>query len=115
MSYVVNLPDECRCIVSPLKPAIWEVLLTEHPDRRFVDYLLQGLHEGFRIGCCASQQNLQSVSTNMSLAMLHPEVIQKNLQEEVESKRVMEIPLSMSGEIHISRFGAIPKKHQPGR
>ena len=28
---------------------------------------------------------------------------------------MMEIPLSMSGEIHISRVGAIPKKRQPGR
>ena len=110
MSYRINLPDECRCIVSPLKPAMWEVLLTEHPDRRFVDHLMWGLREGFRIGCYASRQNLQSVSTNMSSAMLHPEVIQKYLQDDVESKRVMEIPLSMSGEIHISRFGAIPKK-----
>ena len=115
MSYAVNLPDECRRIVSPLKPAMWEVFLTEHPDRRFVDYLTRDLREGFRIGCCASRHTLRSVLTNMSSAMLHPEVIQKYLQDEVEAKRVMEVPLSMCGEIHISRFGAIPKKRQPGR
>ena len=86
MSYGINLPDECRRIVSPLKPAMWEVLLAEYPDRRFVDHLMRGLREGFRIGCYASRQNLQSVSTNMSSAMLHPEVIQKYLQDEVESK-----------------------------
>ena len=27
----------------------------------------------------------------------------------------MEVPLSMSDEIHVSRFWAIPKKRQPGR
>ena len=47
---------------------------------------------------------------NMSSAILYPEVIHKYLQEEVESKQVMEVPLSVSDKIHISRFGAIPKK-----
>ena len=115
VSYVVNPPDECRHIVSPLKPTIWEVLLTEYPDRRFVNYMMRGLHDGFHTGCCASLQNLHSASTNTSSAILHPVVIQKYLQNEVESKRVMEVPLSMSGEIHNFRFGAIPKKRQPGR
>ena len=109
MSYVVNLPDKCRCIVSPLKPAMWEVLLTEHPDRQFVDYLTQGLREGFHIGCCASQQNLQLVSTNILSAMLYPEVIQKYLQEEVESKRVMEIPLRCLGIFIFLDLGLPPR------
>ena len=112
---MVNLPEECRHIVSPLKPAIWEALLLEHPDRRFVDHLMRGLSDGFRIGCRASLRNLQSVSTNMPSAILHSEVIQKYLRDEVENKRVIEMPLSMSDEIHVSRFGAIRKKCQPGR
>jgi hypothetical protein len=56
--YEINLPEECRHIVSPLKPDMWELLLTKHPDRQFVDYVLRGVHTGFRIGCRASARDL---------------------------------------------------------
>ena len=115
ISYEANLPDKCRHIVSPLKAAVWELLLNKHPDRQFVDYLIRGLHGGFRIGCSASAQELQSVSTNMPSATLHPEVIDKYLQDEVENNRVVEVPDLVACGIHVSRFGAIPKKRQPGR
>ena len=42
-------------------------------------------------------------------------LIQKHLRDEVDNKPVMEVPLSLSDEIHVSRFGAIPKKRQPGK
>jgi hypothetical protein len=51
----------------------------------------------------------------MLSAILHPEVIDKYLLDELESNRAVEVPLLESSGIRISRFGAIPKKRQPGR
>ncbi len=51
----------------------------------------------------------------MSSAILHPEVIDKYLLDDVESNRVVEIPLLESSGIRMSRFGAIPMKRQLGR
>ena len=113
--YEVILPDECLHIVSPLNPDVWSLFLIKHPDRRFVDYLIRGLCGGFRVGCRASARDLQSASSNMSSAIHHPEVIDKYLREELECNRLVEVPHSESSIVHISRFGAIPKKHQPGR
>lgn len=67
---------KCTQIVSPLKPAMWELLLAKHPDRQFVDFLIRGLHSGFHVGCCASVQDLQLVLTNMLSAVLRLEVIE---------------------------------------
>ena len=113
--YGVNLPDKCLRIVSPLKPDVWSLLLSKYPDRQFVDYLIRGICCGFRIGCHASSQELQSASTNMPSAILHPEIVNRYLWEELEAKRLVEVPYSSSALIHMSRFGVIPKKHQPGR
>ena len=113
--YKVALPDECIHIGTPLNPDVWSLFLTKHPDRQLVDYLIRGLRNGFRIGCNASAQCLQSASTNMPSADLHPEVIDKYLQDELECNRLVEVPYSNASLVHISRFGAIPKKRQPGK
>ena len=115
MPYKVALPDECIHIATPLNPDVWSLLLTKHPDRQLVDYLIRGLRNGFRIGCNASAQCLQSASTNMPSADLHPEVINKYLQDELECNRLVEVRYSNASLVHISRFGAIPKKRQPGK
>ena len=115
MPYKVTLPDECIHIVAPLNLDVWSLLLTKYPDRQLVDYLIWGLHNGFRIGCNASAQCLQSSFTNMPSADLHPEVIDRYIQDELECNRLVEVPYSNASLVHISRFGAIPKKHQPGK
>jgi hypothetical protein len=51
----------------------------------------------------------------MSLTILHPGVIDKYLLDEVESNRVVEIPLLESSEIYISSFGAIPSYEMSAR
>ena len=115
MPYEVNLPDECLCIVSLLNPDMRSLRLTKHPDRQVVDYLVQGIHCGFHIGCHASAQELQSASANMPSTILHPEVIDKYLQDELECNQLVEVPYLRSSPIHVSRFGVISKKHQSGR
>ena len=36
--------------VSPLVAEEWEEALRRHPDREFVEYLVRGIRQGFRIG-----------------------------------------------------------------
>ena len=115
VSYEALLPGVCGFVSTPLNHAMWSLLMSEHPDRQFVGYIIRGLRNGFRIGCRSSAPELRSASSNMFSAVLHPEVINKYLREEVEANRLVEVPCAGIDTIHISRFGAIPKKHQPGR
>lgn len=102
-------------INSPLISTEWERALEQHPDSNLKSYLLAGLRNGFRIGFSPSQQ-LQSASENMRSALINPEPVQKYLQTEVEAGRVLgPLDESLRSHIHISRFGVIPKKHQPGK
>ena len=110
--YEVLLPGVCGYISTSLNHAIWRLLLSEHPDSQFVGYIVRGLRGGFRIG---SAPELRSASSNMFSALLHPESINKYLHEELDANRLVEVPCAGVDAIHISRFGAIPKKHQPGR
>ena len=46
----------------PLNPEQWEVMLAKHPDKRFVDYLLEGIKDGFRIGfSCSKSEGRSSI------------------------------------------------------
>ena len=41
-----------KTIVSPLSDALgaWAMAMAEHPDSQFKNYIMEGLHWGFRIG-----------------------------------------------------------------
>ena len=115
--------DACRTNVAPPPPALksvstplsvpaWEKVLRAHPDRAFAGYIIDGLSHGFRIGFNRSC-SLRSASANMASAQLHPEVISEYLQKELSLGRMLgPFPLSFSTpELHINRFGVIPKGH----
>ncbi len=70
-------------IVTPLRYCAWESMLVDHPDRRFQEYLLQGIAGGFRIGYSRSVP-LSSARANMVSATEHPEVVSVYLQKEVD-------------------------------
>ena len=100
----VSLPPDCSVITSPLKPGVRESYLTAYPNRQFV---VDGIQNGFRVGCSASSVVLRSATRNMPAADLHPTVIENYL-----SNRLVEIPSAL---VHALKFGVIPKKHQPGK
>ena len=108
--YEVPLPSVCGFTSTPLNHAMWSLLLSEHPDRQFVGFIVRGLRCGFRVGCRSSGPELRSATSNMFSAILHPEVINKYLREELDANRVVEVPCAGAGAIHISRFGAIPSQ-----
>ncbi len=99
-------------IVTPLHPAAWAALLQDHP---FVDYLLSGMQFGFRVGFDPSSK-LRSAKSNIFSATKHPEVTQKYLDTGCSAGRVLgPFEPSQVPELHVSRFGVIPKPHQPGK
>ena len=111
---VVRLPPECSIITTPLRVEVWEKYLQLFPDREYVQYLLDGIRQGFRIGCNNSSK-LCSSSRNMRGAEEHPLVVQQYLQEEQKLGRIIPVHPSVKHVVHLSRFGVIPKKHQPGK
>ena len=88
---------------TPLNAEAWANHLQSHPDRAYVDYIIQAILHGFRLGFDYGMVQLQSTSRNMQSAEENPEV-----------GRVVG-PLKPDGRIHVSRFGVIPKSHQPGK
>ena len=94
----------------------FEAELRDYPDQAAASYFLTGLREGFRTGFVASSVSLRSASTNMSSALVHPSVIDAYLETEVSCGRVAGPFTTLPcPELHISRFGVIPKNNQPGQ
>ena len=109
--------DSKLCTVcTPVNTSLLVECLSSHPDKRFVNYIAKGFKEGFRIGFDWSRAH-QSANHNMPSAALHAEVIEENIRGEIEEQRLFG-PFKaedLSPPVHISRFGVIEKKHQPGK
>jgi len=114
----------CSPAVCPIRPVSqltpinvdrFQHELRHHPNPDKVVYVVQGLREGFHLGFNYST-SLKSASGNMASALQNPQVIDNYLQSEVQLGRVAgpfsESPLPV---LHVSRFGVIPKRHQPGK
>ena len=112
-----SCPTGSLPVVTPLHPTVWERYLTKHPNCQLVEFFLQGLLEGFHIGFdYASPITLKSAKTNMESARLHAEVVDDYLQTEISLGHVASpfLPEDIRGG-HVSRFGVIPKNHQPNK
>ena len=99
-------------------PIIAEKLRHElyfHPDQTQVDYVISGLSNGFHLGFNPLAVSLKSARQNMPSASLQPSVIDQYLLTELEKGRVA-CPSSTAPipNLHISHFGIISKKYQPG-
>ena len=109
------VPAELQRIATPLHHGQWSVELRQHPDQEFASFLLRGLEQGFRIGFNYSAHRCGRTRRNMLSARQHPEPIESYLAKEIRMGRIMG-PLDLPNvDIHISRFGVIPKPHQPGK
>ena len=102
--------------VSPIRVDKLPHEVLTHPDQSFVTYILDGLQNGFCVGFNLASVSLKSVTQNMPSASLQPSVIDDYLSMELAEGRVAG-PFSSPPlpHLHISRFGVIPKKHQPGK
>ena len=107
------LPYHETDVQCPVAQERWHQELTPHPDKAYVDYILQGLKHGFRIGF-NPKQRLTSASSNMGIQ--NPAIVSDYLAREVALGRTWACPQGIFPKgIHISPLGIIPKKNKPGK
>ena len=98
---------------SPLILMQWQQDLRYHPDRRYAEFILQGIQEGFRVGFDNSQP-LQPASSNLPTA--DSSIITNYLSNEVRLNRMWRYPRNLiPNGIHTSPVVAIPKRNKPGK
>ena len=80
-----------------------------------MDYIVNGIQKGFRLGV-NSEATYSSASRNMQSAILHQGVVDEYLKKEVEQGNILG-PFSKQTalNVHINHFGVISKKHQVGK
>lgn len=92
----------------------WEAELKSHPDSEFSAFLVDGIKHGF---CDHSSHVGASAAKNTHSAGEHPEPIDHYIWEEVDAGHIIRLHSGEAGGegVHVSRFGVIPKPHQPGK
>ena len=102
-------------VIRPLNASEFARELTAHPQPQQVSYVLNGLRNGFRLGF-RPLRKLSSARKNKLSAFQHPKIIDDYLANEVAFHRVAG-PFSHPPfpNLHVSSFGVIPKKGQPGK
>lgn len=110
------IPKWLTRIQTPLVLTEWRKQLGRHPDAEYRDYLLRGIERGFRIGFRHRSCSCQQAKSNMKSASEQATVVQEYLEKEVRLGRVVG-PLEDTAfpTAVVSRFGVIPKNHQPGK
>ena len=66
----------------------WKLALKNHPDRAFVNYILQGLTHGFYVGF-DRETKYRSTRNNMKSALENPSQVDKYLEEELQAGRII--------------------------
>ena len=101
--------------VSPLQFDLFATELRRHPDKAKVNFVLQGISQGFRLGF-EKPVRLKLARRNKVSAYQHADIIDAYLANEVDLGRVAGPFVSPPvRNLHISSFGVIPKKSQPGK
>lgn len=113
----VSLPAEFKVVKTLLQVQEWEEALHCHPDRKFIRFLLRDMTQGFQFGFDREGVTLESEKHNMHSAAEEPDVVWSYLQAERDVSRVLgPVPGKLDRRVaHVSRFGVIPKPHQPGK
>ena len=92
-------------------------MLADHPDKNYVEFILNGSEMGSGLGLAmGGELSLSSARKNMKLAEEHHQVVTDYLEAEGCCGAILG-PLSpeeVPG-VHLSRFGVIPTSHQPGK
>ena len=101
-------------ITTPLVLSEWERQLSSHPDKGFVDYIIKGIEQGFRLGYDRGLPRCISAEGNMPVD--HPEVVSEYLERETVLRRVIKLPTGAApAPFQVSPIGIIPKKHKPNK
>ena len=113
---VIRVPLQASLHHTPLIFASWQQALIHHSNPALVNFFLDGISQGFRIGFNQLPRGLKSAHRNLSGALQHPQAVEEYLSAEILHHRIAGpfkkelIPVA-----HINRFGVIPKHHQPNK
>ncbi len=103
-------------IVTPMAVGEWDTQLSSHRDESYRKYLVEGLWQGFRIGFNHGSAKCKSAVSNMSSASERPSVINEFVAAELAAGRILgHVEAAHTHQIHINRFGLVPKCHAPGK
>ena len=109
-----TIPVKAHHILTPLNKAAWQHHLQHHPQQDLVKFFLESISNGFHIGF--NSTNLQSARKNLISATVHLDVVDTYLQHELSLGWISgPYPTSACPDVHVSRFGVIPKHHQPDK
>lgn len=100
---------------TPLKLPAWQRALADHPDKHFCRYIINGIAQGFHIGCDRAV-TLLPCSSNMPSVHQQPQLVEAQIRAEVEAGRLLgPLPPHLAALVQTSPIGLIPKPHQPGK
>ena len=94
LSPSLKIPLLAGQISTPLNIHTWHRHLVDYPNQDLAQFLLAGISNGFKIGFNSSV-NLKSAKTNLHSAILHPEVVDEYIQNELSLGRISGPYLSM--------------------
>jgi len=116
VSGTVRVPPEATHVVTPLVASNWVTMLQDHPNQHLVTFFITGINNGFRIGFNHPPGSLVSAKKNLLGATQHPRVVSQYLAEEKAHHRIAgPFHPDLIPDSHVSRFGVIPKNHQPNK
>jgi len=101
----LRVPPAATAIASPLNIKNWSRLLSNHPNRLLVEFFIDGIANGFRIGFKQQSKPLWSAKRNLTCTLQH-------LTEDISAGP---FPSSSVTFAYVSWFGVIPKSHQPNK
>ena len=105
-----TIPLTATIVHTPLRASAWNSMLMSHPDRNLAQFMLDGICNGFRIGFTKQPSSLRAARSNLEGAREYPDVVTDYLATEISQYRVAgPFPPRAIPQVHISRFGVIPK------
>ena len=114
-SHATGLGPSAFRPATPLRLPAWRKALASHPDQHFCHYILNGIAQGFHIGCDRTV-TLRPCSSNMSAVQQHPQLVEAHIRAEVEAGRLLgPLPPHLASLVQTNPIGLIPKPHQPGK
>ena len=105
-----TVPSTASSMHTPLCAPPWSMMLRSYPDKQLVQFVLEGISKGFRIGFVKPASSLCSARSNLSNALEHPDVVTEYLYTDMLLGHVAgPFPPRAVPHVHVSRFGVIPK------
>ena len=79
----IKVPSSASYLHTPLIISSWTQALVQHPNQPLVNFFLEGISKGFRIGFNKPPRGLKSAHKNLSGVLEHPQVVEEYMSLEI--------------------------------